>query len=136
VALRDRAGEIVATEKWSPGMYSYAEKTLRNDVLGGLGDPKRERTFRMCITLCIHRGLGPRELRRLPRWWHEAPARDMAGGPLEIISSRGVPDIASARPCINPVRRPIDPRRPDLYLPMDCERCEPCRARKALEREP
>jgi len=110
-------------------MWRYAEATLRKTVLGGAGDPERERFFRMCITACLHRGVTQSELRRLPQWWHDAPAVDLAGGPLEVLWSKGVPDILSAQPCAQPCRKLLDPRRPDLYLPLDCGTCPSCLAR-------
>lgn len=132
MALRDSAGNLIGTAEWTPEMWRYAEMTLKSTVLAGVGDRSRERFFRMCITACLHRGLTPQELRRLPAWWHEAPAIDIAGGPLEIIWAHGVPDIPSARPCENPGRRAIHPKRLDLWLPMDCGQCGPCMARRAL----
>lgn len=138
VALRDSAGEIIGTENWTPDMWRYAEMTLKTTALGGVGDRERERFFRMCITACLHRGLTPREMRKLPQWWHAATAIDIAGGPVEILWAHGVADIPSTRPCENMGRAPIDTsgHRPDLWLPVDCGECLPCRARAAAESAP
>lgn len=110
-------------------MWKHAEECLRFDALGGIGDQSRERFFRMCITACLHRGIRDDELRLIPAWWHDAEAVDIAGGPVEVLWSKGVPEIASAMPCHNPGKRLLDPFRPDLWFPVDCGECEPCVAR-------
>jgi hypothetical protein len=84
------------------------------------------------MTLCVHRGIRSDELALIPRWWHEADAVDIAGGPLEVLWSRGVPDVPSANPCHAPGKQYLDPRRKDLWLPVDCGECPPCRARTAV----
>lgn len=133
--LRDDNGEIVATVRWTADMWRYAEMTLKSTVLAGVGDRSRERFFRMNITACLHRGVTPQELRRLPAWWHAATAVDLAGGPIEVLWSHGLPRTLSAEPCAHPGRRPIDPRgrRPDLWIPVDCGRCLSCQARIVAE---
>lgn len=117
-------------------MWDYALITLRTTVLGGLGDRTRERFFRMNITACLHRGLTPRDLRRLPDWWHQAASVNLAGGPIEVIWSRGLPDTPSAQPCANPRKQMISSTRPDLWIPQDCGACPSCVARRAYEQEP
>jgi len=107
-------------------------RRLLEQVLKGAGNPERERVFRMCITLCMHRAIREDELRLIPAWWHQAEAVDIAGGPLEVLESRGVEEIASAFPCHAPGKRPFDPKRPDLWIPVDCGFCPPCMARKAV----
>jgi hypothetical protein len=56
VSLRDKRGDIIGTEKWTPRHWRYAEDTLKNHALRGAGDDTRERMFRMRITLCLYRG--------------------------------------------------------------------------------
>lgn len=140
VALRDSAGEIIGNATWTPEMWRYAEMTLTSTVLGGVGDRRRERLFRMNITLCLHRGVTPQELRRLPAWWHEADAVNLAGGPIEVLWSRGLPRTLSAEPCDNPTHRTLPPNgrqpRPDLWVPEDCGRCPSCVARIAAQAAP
>ena len=129
VSLHDKRGEIISTNTWSSRQFRQADRIARQ-ALHEAGDENRERTFRMCMTFCIHRGIRDDELAIIPRWWHEADAIDIAGGPLEMLSSKGVPDVLSAKPCYSPGKRPIAPRRPDLYFPVDCGACPPCVARK------
>lgn len=107
-------------------------RQLLDQVLAGAGNPARERVFRMCITLCMHRAVREDELTQIPAWWHEADAVDIAGGPLEVLESRGVPDLPSAMPCYSPGRHPFTRKRPDLWIPVDCGACPPCIARKAV----
>lgn len=113
-------------------MWRHAEEVLRTVALGGIGDESRERFFRMCITACLHRGVRADELALIPAWWHEADAVDIAGGPVEVLRSTGVPEIPSAMPCRNSGRQALDPFRSDLWIPVDCGACEPCRARQAV----
>lgn len=129
VSLRDKRGDIIGTAKWTPRQWRYAEDTLKNYALRGAGDENRERMFRMCITLCLHRGIRDDELDQIEDWWFDAAAVDLAGGPLEIIYAKGVPDIESAKPCHHPRKQLIDLSRLDLYLPRDCGVCPPCIAR-------
>ena len=129
VSLRDQRGRIIGTADWTRKMWKHAEDCLRFDALGGIGDQSRERFFRMCITACLHRGVRNDELALIPTWWHEAEAIDIAGGPVEVLSSQGVPEIASAMPCKDPGHRPLVPGRLDLWFPIDCGECEPCLAR-------
>jgi hypothetical protein len=110
-------------------MWKHAEECLRFDALGGIGDQTRERFFRMCITACLHRGIRPDELASIPKWWHDAEAIDIAGGPVEVLWQKGVPEIPSAMPCHNPGRQIIGTRL-DLWVPVDCGECEPCIARQ------
>lgn len=116
---------------WTPRQMRHARRLL-DQVLEGAGNPSRERVFRMCITLCMHRAVRDDELAQIPDWWHQADAVDIAGGPLEVLESCGVPDIPSAMPCYSPGRRTFDCNRPDLWIPVDCGVCPPCMARKAV----
>ena len=122
-------GRIVPTGKWSPAWRERGAQLLRRAV-AGLGDPTRERLFRMNATLCLHRALTDAELAVLPPWFHAAPAVDIAGGPVEILAET-VPGRASTRPCERPARIPLDPRDPDLWIPRDCGACPPCLGRLA-----
>lgn len=127
VTLRDRHDEIIPTETWSRSMLERANIIL-DGVLLGAGDPQRERSFRMCATLCRHRAVRDDEALRLPEsWWTEA-ARDLAGGPVEVMWERGIPPTLSTQPCANPSWMPITPK---LKAPLDCGDCESCRARAA-----
>jgi hypothetical protein len=132
VSLRDRRGEIIGTAKWGEREWAHAQDVLSNVALAGAGDESRVRMFRMCITACLHRGIRDDELRQIPHWWFDAEAVDIAGGPVEIIYARGVPDIESAKPCHRPRKQVLDLRRLDLWLPVDCGECSPCRARATV----
>jgi len=52
---------------------------MRN-VLDCVGDPRRERLFRMNITLCVYRVLTDEEGSGLPPSLHEQPAINIPGG--------------------------------------------------------
>lgn len=120
-------GRIRATGTWTPEEIDrgYARLVW---ALEGVGDLNHERLFRMNITLCLHRAARPEEVEALPASWH-GDSSGMAGGPVACIWSRGIPDVPSTRPCENPGRQLPDPDRPDLWIPLDCGTCEPCRAR-------
>lgn len=110
-------------------MYEAGEAML-TQLLGPVGDPSRERSFRMCITLCRHRAVTPAEIEGLPQWWRDAPAVHLAGGGLEVLWRRGIEDGPSVLPCEDYGR---DELGGGLFLPVDCGKCEPCRARAAWE---
>jgi len=131
IALRDERGEIIATGDWTPEMQEYGDMQLRTSGLGGVGDASRQRCFRMNITRCLHRAVTKKELRVAPAWWHESRAVDIAGAPVEVLWSVGLPDTPSARPCANPGHQIINPTRPDLWVPEDCGVCLSCQARAA-----
>lgn len=127
ISLRDRFGKIIPTENWDDRMRATMESLL-DRLLEGVGDPLRERQIRMCITMCRHRAITQREFERLPQWWHDAPAVDLAGGPLEVMWHKGIPETLSTQPCVNPTKEPFGG---GLYLPVDCGECPSCRAREA-----
>ena len=56
---RDRREPIV-TGRWSGAQRSTVLNAL-DLLLSGVGDPERERCFRMNVTLCLHRGLTAEE---------------------------------------------------------------------------
>lgn len=125
-SLRNRQGRTVTTGRWTPEQFATMEAGL-DTLLAGVGDPEREREFRMNVTLCRHRALTQAEHDALPPEWHAQPAVDIAGGPVETLWSHGVPDTVATRPCENPVRVPLG----DTWFPGDCGECDPCRARAA-----
>lgn len=140
MSKRDARGVPIPTPKWInkplkirnrrvdpiEAMYRYA--------LDGIGEPEKERCFRMQITLCIHRGATPEEVAGLPRDWHEALS-GMAGGPVEVLWERGVESLLSAKPCANPRQLDLGLGHPDLWVPRDCGRCPSCVARKQMEEQ-
>jgi hypothetical protein len=87
----------------------------------------------MNITFCVHRAVSEEEKARLPACWAGA-AGGLAGGPVEVLWSRGIEHRPAAMPCECPDHLVIDPLRPDLWLPLDCGRCPPCLARAAIDR--
>lgn len=133
VTIRQKNGDIIATGDWSEEQRTYATRILRGRVLEGVGDQNRERCFRMNVSFCIHRGVLRRELRMVPQWWHASQAVDIAGAPVEVLWSKGVPDVPSAQPCARPRREIVDPGRPDLWVPLDCGSCASCLARAAQQ---
>jgi len=131
ISLWDRRDKQIGTDKWTERQWRHAHK-LADQALEDAGEPSRERRFRMRGTLCVHRAIRPDELGQIPSWWHAADAIDIAGGPIEVLSERGIAHVESAQPCHNHGRHVINPRRPDLYVPVDCGECPPCRARQAV----
>lgn len=123
------------THQWSEHERARA-KGLLLAVLEGVGDPKRQRLFRMCVTMCLHRALSREEIDALPPSFHEAEAIDIAGGPVEILEETE-PGRPSTRPCENPKHIPIEQmvgqptRMRGATFAMDCGVCGPCAARRA-----
>lgn len=120
----------VGTTDWKPRQLESGQRVL-DTLLDGLGDPEVERSFRMCLTLCRHRRVRPDELAGLPQSFHRARARFLAGGPVEILWSRGCTTPVSCRPCENPRWVPLDF---GLSIPKDCGKCLPCARRIELEK--
>lgn len=135
VTLRDEQNRIRPTETWNDEDRERASASLEL-ALTGLGDESRQRQFRMCSTMCRHRAVTPAEADHLPEsWWSEA-ARDIAGGPVELLWERGLPPSPGSRPCEHPSWMAIDRRDPRLKFPIDCGECEPCRVRAACHSRP
>jgi hypothetical protein len=130
---RKKDGRIIPTPRWSPAQMRAARKAIYERVLAGVGDEARERGFRMNATLCVHRALSDAEIAALPDGWMKMPAIDVAGGPVEVLWRTPLAiDAPSTRPCVNPTRMPLPGTNdPDLWVPVDCGACEPCRARDA-----
>jgi hypothetical protein len=123
---------MIATGDWTAEMRRRAEQALDNALVRA-GDPKRERLFRMNITLCLHRALSAEEKLLLPDGFDEQPG-GLAGGPIELLRVTGLPPRPAGLPCEKPTHEILDPDRPDLWLPIDCGECEPCRARRAIRK--
>ena len=123
--------QTVPNTRWSPADRAGASALLMA-ALAGVGDPARQRTFRMNITLCVHRALTDEEIAGLPPVWHAQPGTHLAGGPVEILHET-VPCAPSTRPCEQPGRHYITLGDPDMWVPQDCGRCAPCLARRAVE---
>lgn len=126
VSYRQQCG-LKGTSSWTPELFHHAEH-LAHEALRGVGNPACERAFRMNITFCIHRAVSAREVERLPAEW-SCSAGGLAGGPVEVLWSRGMAHRPAAMPCEAPGHLVIDQARPDLWVPSDCSHCEPCRAR-------
>jgi hypothetical protein len=126
ISRRRPNDRIVYVPDWSPSQRREAERLLRR-VVDGIGDPSRERLFRMNITLCLHRAATDAEVAAQPAWFLQARGCGLAGGPVEVLSET-VPGAASTKPCLAPQREWID-RHPHAWIPIGCGLCEPCRAR-------
>lgn len=124
-------GVTKATAKWNLSEFLAAEQ-IAHKALAGVGNPEQERAFRMNITFCIHRALNDDEIEKLPETWECSPG-GLAGGPVAIIWTRGIPHRPAAMPCENPGRMIINKLRPDLWVPEDCEKCDPCLSRKQIQ---
>lgn len=133
ISKKDAAGRIIGAYSWTPERITYMTGVLQRYALDGVGDPARQRCFRMNITLCLHRAVTEKEASRLPQWWWDEPPGE-AGQPVQVLWSTGLPDIPSARPCDNPIRDEAFRNRPDLWIPVDCGKCLPCLARIELRR--
>ena len=126
LSRRDRRGRIVTTDRWTADQMAAAQTSI-DTLLGQLGNPDQERSFRMCVTLCRHRALTPEEADRLPDEWWTTPARDLAGGPVEVLWSKGIPQPPSTMPCEHPTKLPLGP---GSWFPEDCGECPTCLARQ------
>lgn len=127
-------GAVVPTGIWTPDTPAReaALSILRDELLDGVGDPSRERLFRMNVTLCMHRGLSEQEEEKIG----PGEAVHLAGGPVELLWEHGVTASPAAMPCENPGRIPLpNSIEHGLWIPEDCGKCEPCKARAAIERE-
>lgn len=136
VSRRGRDDRIIATTRYTPAMRAQARKYLWAHVRG-VGDHERFRLFRMQVTTCLHVAVNDDDLAKLPASWCEWPGTALAGGPVEVLEEKGIPDMPSTKPCHNPKREPIPHNEYDpgeLWLPIDCGRCPPCRARLEIER--
>lgn len=120
----------LGTTQWRKKYFEIAE-ILAHGQLEGVGDPECERAFAMNVTFCIHRALTPDEESRLPSDWEATPG-GLAGGPLRVLWSRGIPHRPAAMPCESPGQKIIAPDRPDLWVPTDCGHCPPCVARAEI----
>lgn len=126
-------GRLIPTARWAPSWRARAVELLRLAV-AGVGDPTRERHFRMNATMCLHRALTDAEVAAMPAYFHTEPATDMAGGPVEVLWEN-VPGAPSTRPCARPRRTLLDPSEPDLWIPEDCGECGSCLARRGAFEE-
>jgi len=130
ISRRRPNGRVVYVPDWSAAQRREAEKRLR-DLLAGVGDVTQERLFRMNVTLCLHRAASADDLAIAPPWFLTAEGCGLAGGPVEVLSET-VPGAASTKPCLSPGRERLEPAHPHAWIPVDCGRCEPCRARRRL----
>lgn len=119
-------GQTHYVPEWSQAQFREAERLLRG-VVFGVGNPERERLFRMNVTLCLHRAATDEEVAMQPEWFLTAKG-GLAGPPVEIISETE-PGSASTRPCANPKRQILDKWNPHGWIPVGCGECESCRAR-------
>lgn len=130
---RDASGRIILTGQYSAVALELAIDALRR-LLSGVGDVRRERVFRMNVSVCMHRAITDGELRRLPAWFHAAEVTDLAGGPIEILWEN-VEQRESTRPCAAPIHLPSRPGRnvdPETWFPGDCGQCASCLARAEI----
>lgn len=95
-------------------------------ALYGLGDSSRERAFRMNVTLCRHRACTDAEI---AEFGGDTTAIDLAGAPIEHLWAKGFTPGPSSMPCAKPGHRPLSSGDPELWIPIDCGKCESCLAR-------
>lgn len=136
VSRRTRAGTIPNT-RWTPGQKRRAIGILSR-ATDSVGDPERWRLFRMNVTYCLHKAVTDTEMGLLPEGWGTELGGALAGGPVEILDSRGVETQPSCLPCENPTRVPLSSYTgvpstdPDLWFPEDCGLCGPCLGRQEI----
>lgn len=123
VSFRTNKG-VVPTSRWLRGQHQHAERLI-DQALGDLGDRNFERAFRMCITTCRHRVLNAAERAQLPVGFARS-ARDIAGCPVEVLWSRGIPpELDASRPCdLGRLKRVP----PGVLVPDPCGSCAACQA--------
>jgi hypothetical protein len=132
--LGGRAGShIKATGTWKPEDFEEGYRRLC-DALRGVGRPDMERLFRMNVTLCLHRVATDEEVEGLRGFWDKVEP-GLAGGPVEVLWSKGLPLSESCKPCHHPKHQQVVASRPDLWVPQDCRQCPPCLARAACAAE-
>lgn len=121
----------LATSIWTNRTLDDSSALL-NRLIGPAGNKRRQRLFRMNVTLCLHRACTPEEVASLPAYFHQDPATELAGGPVEILweTEEG---SDSTKPCHAPGRLDFGYRDPLLWLPQDCGACPPCQARVELD---
>src|SRR5262245_10666492 len=110
VSRRSKKGRIIGAADWQARDFGIAEQHA-HDALNGVGDPGRERAFRMNITFCIHRALNADEVAALPACWLNSPG-GFAGGPVQVLWSRGIEHRAASMPCERPTRLVVMDDRP------------------------
>lgn len=127
ISRRDSKGARVYVPEWGKAVRDVAERLLRQ-MVDGVGNPSRERLFRMNVTMCLHRAASDEEVAAQSEEFRCAPGNGLAGGPVEILAEteQGSP---STRPCEAPDRHVIDRASPHGWIPVDCGDCEPCLAR-------
>lgn len=116
------------TGDWRRWEINEGYAVLRG-ILHGVGNPERERLFRMNLTLCVHRVLSEEEKEALPAACKAYRPSHLAGGPIEVISETE-PGALSTRPCDSPRKRPISA---GVWIPGDCGDCPSCLARLDAE---
>lgn len=124
-------GRKLPVPRWPSG-YRLEAPTRMREVLGGCGDEARERLFRMNVTMCLHRAATDAEVRTQPEWFLSAPGCGLAGGPVEVLWEN-VPGAASTKPCRAPRKHVLDRSDALMWLPVDCGKCPPCRARARFQ---
>lgn len=131
LSLKER-GALLPARDYTRQHRRRAE-ALACRVLDGAGDDEHERVFRMCLTFCLHRALSPEEIRQMPGA-ALCGGGGLAGGPVEVIRSKGVPSTHIAGdPCHRPGQDPLPGlEHLRVYLPIDCGMCPPCKARRAI----
>ena len=134
VSRFDGKGRNLPASTWRPAIQLAMERVALA-VLDGVGDRNRERVFRMCVTLCVHRALTADEVAQLPPWFHDGEAIDIAGGPVEILreTESGRP---STRPSEHLTFEAVKVHGSTMHLPVDCGECGPCHARLNVSGRP
>lgn len=125
-----RNGRRVGTGELDADGWNIA-RAIVFEAMDGIGDEAQQRLFRMNVTVCLHRAARSDEVATLPERFHTSPAVGIAGGPVEVLWET-VPGKPSTKPCHQPGHALVVRGRPDLWVPVDCGDCAPCRARAAV----
>jgi hypothetical protein len=123
---------IVFVPSW-PQAWRRDGAALLRALIGEMGDPRRERLFRMNVTLCLHRALREDEIARLPPAFWEGDPQAIAGAPVEVLWE-SIPGGLSTKPCARPFRMALPgyAGHPHGWIPLDCGQCPSCLARLAV----
>lgn len=128
ISRKRKNGQIFYVPEWSASQLRHAERLLI-EMVSGVGNPQRERLFRMNVTLCLHRAATVEEVERQGACFLTAPGNGLAGGPVEILRETELGQW-STKPCTMP-RRAVIGDSEHAWIPMDCGGCAPCLGRKA-----
>lgn len=140
MAMLARDDRLITIPSFTPRERDLVEGLLL-EVLDGIGDPSRGRLVHANIVMALFRALTGAEIAALsPTLVAGPPARTPSGYPVAVLWETAAGEL-STRPCERPRRQHLVdlgalqlaevpfPSRPNLWTPIECGACPPCRAR-------